>query len=72
MMAETVPYGDNENFIVSDDDRPCCVCGRPTRFVEINYQARFCSKVCIDSFEKEIFEIMHKREINGEPVEWED
>lgn len=28
----------------------CCVCGQPTHFVEINYEAPFCSEECERAF----------------------
>lgn len=32
----------------------CCVCGRLTEFVEINYEAYFCSEECLAVFENRI------------------
>ena len=34
--------------------QPCCVCGEPTEFVEINYEASFCSPECMKEFEKDM------------------
>ena len=36
------------NIIKSDIEEPCFICGTPTYFHEINYQAAFCSEECID------------------------
>ena len=36
------------NIIKSDTEEPCFICGIPTYFHEINYQAPFCSEECID------------------------
>ena len=38
--------------IVSDVDHACCVCGKPTRFIEICYEAPFCSRKCIREMDK--------------------
>ena len=43
-----------EGLIKSDKKRSCLVCGSPTSFVEINYQAYFCSEKCILLFEARI------------------
>jgi len=32
----------------------CCVCGKDTPFVEMNYEAFFCSTDCLYEFEKNI------------------
>lgn len=34
--------------------QPCCVCGEHTEFVEINYEASFCSPECMKEFEKDM------------------
>lgn len=31
----------------------CCVCGRPTEFVEINYEDYFCSEECVAWMDRE-------------------
>lgn len=38
----------------SNQKSPCCVCGEPTEFVEINYEASFCSPECMKEFEKDM------------------
>lgn len=32
----------------------CFVCGKPTQFVEINYEGYFCSSECLYEFEKKM------------------
>lgn len=39
--------------IVSDNVHKCCICGKPTQFIEINYQAPFCSDECIAEMDKQ-------------------
>ena len=41
------------NYIISNNIRPCCVCGRPTNFVEVNYESFVCSKECEVELDKE-------------------
>ena len=33
----------------------CAQCGRITNFVELNYQAHFCSDECVEAFDNEVF-----------------
>ena len=30
---------------------PCCVCRRPTPFIDLDYEAAFCSDACLKAFE---------------------
>ena len=30
---------------------PCCVCHRPTAFIDLDYEAAFCSEECLRVFE---------------------
>ena len=39
--------------IVSNNEHDCCICGKPTRYIEINYQAPFCSDECIAKMDKQ-------------------
>lgn len=39
----------------------CANCGWLTNFVELNYQAHFCSDECIEAFDNEVFKnAIHK------------
>ena len=38
--------------IISDNEHKCCICGKPTRYIEINYQAPFCSDECISEMDR--------------------
>lgn len=38
--------------IISDIEHKCCICGKPTRYIEINYQAPFCSDKCISEMDR--------------------
>lgn len=42
------------NYILSKEERPCWVCGKPTKRIEINYEARICSDECEKVLEEEI------------------
>lgn len=35
---------------------PCCVCGAPTAFVDICYEARICSEECMSAMDAEMTE----------------
>lgn len=41
--------GDN-TYLRCREALPCCVCGEPTHFCEIYYEARFCSEECERKF----------------------
>lgn len=34
---------------------PCCMCGRLTEYIEINYQDYFCSEECLAEFDNRLF-----------------
>lgn len=34
------------DYIISDNYKPCCVCGKLTNRIEINYEAYICSPEC--------------------------
>jgi len=33
---------------------PCCVCRKPTAFIDLDYEAAFCSDECLSAFESEL------------------
>ena len=35
------------SIIKSKEKNRCCICGTPTNIIEINYEAPFCSEICI-------------------------
>lgn len=39
----------------------CVHCGKMTKFVELNYQAHFCSPECIEAFDNEVFKLALKK-----------
>ena len=46
---------EHNNIIRCREQRRCCVCGHLTEYVEINYEAFFCSEECLavmDTFYK--------------------
>lgn len=43
------------DIIPCTEDTPCCMCGKKARFVEINYEAAFCSTACLDEMDKAYF-----------------
>ena len=38
------------NVIDCDTDEPCCVCGKPAKYIEINFEAGFCSAECLAKY----------------------
>lgn len=40
--------------VISDKEYKCCVCGRATKYIEINYEAPFCSDECIYEMDKQV------------------
>ena len=41
-----------EGMIRGGDMKPCIVCGRPTEFIEINYEGRLCSEECVAEMDR--------------------
>lgn len=41
------PIVDEKNNIMRGDPAPCSICGRWTEYIEINYEAHFCSEECL-------------------------
>lgn len=39
--------------IISENEHNCCICGKPTKYIEINYQAPFCSDECIREMDRQ-------------------
>lgn len=39
--------------IKAEKEYVCCICGKPTHFIEINYEAPFCSDECIHEMDKQ-------------------
>ena len=33
---------------------PCCVCHKPTAFIDVDYEAAFCSEECLNVFEAKL------------------
>lgn len=52
------PIHDERNGIIKCDAKygKCHYCKNPTEFVEINYEAPFCSEECLNTWETEFFE----------------
>lgn len=42
-----------EGIIVGSKEKPCLVCGKPTKYIDIFSEAHFCSKECFDKFYEE-------------------
>ena len=45
------PEDEINGIICVSKFQPCCVCGHPTCYVEINYEGYFCSEECLQQFE---------------------
>lgn len=48
-------FNEEGDCLWSDDEQPCQMCGKPTHWIEINYEQHFCSRKCIDDFTCEAF-----------------
>lgn len=42
-------------IIVADSEKPCAVCGTPTKFIDYCAETRFCSKGCQDKFYDDVY-----------------
>ena len=42
-------------MMYTDKESPCYICGQPTHYVDICYEARFCSTECMEKFEKDLW-----------------
>lgn len=40
-------------MIFSKQEHLCCVCGKPTHYVEINYEVPFCSDECVREMDEQ-------------------
>lgn len=45
-------FEERENIIRSNHAFPCCICGSICDYVEINYEAHFCSEECVAEMDK--------------------
>ena len=50
----------NAEVIKSNQAYRCCICGKPTRNIEICYEAPFCSDDCI-----RVMDSMYKRHVEN-------
>lgn len=39
-------------FIEASEPKPCTICGKPTKFIEICYESPYCSKECLEIEDK--------------------
>ena len=49
------------NYILSNNTKPCCVCGKQTNYVEINYESFVCSPECEAVLDKEYWDWLAKK-----------
>lgn len=54
LIEAEIQYRFNGAYIVSQDYRPCTMCGKETNIVEVCSEGRFCSKQCEEKFYKEM------------------
>lgn len=45
-------FEERENMIRGHYEKPCIICGSPTEFIEINYEARLCSEECVAEMDR--------------------
>ena len=43
------------NILFGENADNCAHCGRMTNFIDMAYEAHFCSEECIDAFDNEVF-----------------
>ena len=51
---------ETDGLIVAKTPHTCCICGRPTRFIEINYEDAFCSDECVEKLEVGLMDATHE------------
>lgn len=44
----------DDTYLRCPESHPCCVCGEPTHFCEINYEGYFCSEECETAFSEKL------------------
>lgn len=54
--------GYKDAYIISEDEVPCIVCGKPTNRVEYNYEAHICSAKCEHIMNEKLTESENKGE----------
>lgn len=47
---------EHKSIIRSAIAQPCCICGEPTEYCEINYEAFFCSEECLSEMDAVAFQ----------------
>ena len=52
---------EHRNIMRGKEAQPCCVCGRMTTYIEINYEAYFCSDECVNKMDKEVYERLSEK-----------
>lgn len=55
------PVPHSGNYIVVENPGMCCVCGKPTHAVEINYEEFVCSNECEAVLDKEYLDWLAKK-----------
>lgn len=48
------------NYIISKEEKPCVVCGKPTKRIEVCYESYICSDECQDVMDQKCFETICK------------
>lgn len=57
----------NENkFIISKEEKPCVVCKKLTKQIEIHFESRLCSDECLTRLEKQYMESLSKEEFEDQ------
>lgn len=47
---------EEKGVIRGEQPEPCHYCGEDTEYIDINYEARFCSEECLEEFEEDTFD----------------
>lgn len=49
-----------EGIMRGRSEKPCLICGSPTEFIEINYEAHLCSEECVAEMDRRAYEAAMK------------
>lgn len=56
------------NIMRGKEAQPCCVCGRMTPYIEINYEGYFCSEECVKKMDNELYDGLTKKTMKVKSV----
>ena len=51
---------ERDGIMCGHGKRPCCVCGRPTRYIDIDFEVHVCSDKCRQKYTDEYMQMIRK------------